>query len=133
MFRDDPGVLMEKAAEDQYVLGRLADDLDAPDAILGFHAQQAVEKCIKAVLAGRGMEYARTHDVAGLIDRLRKGGVADPPDAERLPALTPYGARARYADLPPELVAAPKLDRQWAKECVARTLAWAREQLGMKP
>lgn len=130
MSRDDPYVLIEKAAEDQYILDRVAGDPDAPDSILGFHAQQAVEKCIKAVLARRDIEYARTHDLAGLIDRLRKGGAADPPDAERLPTLTPYGARARYADLPPELLAAPKLDREWARECVARTMDWARTQLG---
>jgi len=137
--RDAPRILIEKAAEDKYALDRLIGDPDAPDSILGFHAQQAVEKCIKAVLANRGLEYARTHDLAGLIDRLRREGLADPPDAERLPVLTPYGARARYAELPPELSAAPVLDRTWAQECVARTMAWAAHMLsdqgpeGQKP
>jgi len=131
--RDRPDVLVEKAAEDQYVLERLAEDAKAPQAVIGFHAQQAVEKCLKAILASRCVPYGRTHDLAGLIDRLRKAGIADPPDAGRLPTLTPYAVELRYGDLPPEPRPPAALDRQWARECVVRTLAWAERLLSKKP
>ena len=38
--------LLAKANEDLYVLERLVDDADSPDAVIGFHAQQAVEKSL---------------------------------------------------------------------------------------
>ncbi len=41
---DEARRLLAKAGEDEYVLDRLLTDLSAPDAVLGFHAQQAAEK-----------------------------------------------------------------------------------------
>jgi HEPN domain-containing protein len=38
------------------------------DAILGFHAQPAVEKSLKAVLASRAIEFPYTHDLDGLLE-----------------------------------------------------------------
>ena len=46
-------LLLRKAKQDQYAMNRLLDDPSAPDEVIGFHAQQAVEKMIKAVLAHR--------------------------------------------------------------------------------
>ena len=37
------------------------------DAIVGFHAQQAVEKAFKAVLAMVGAEFPFTHNIALLM------------------------------------------------------------------
>jgi HEPN domain-containing protein len=37
--------------------------LDIADAIVGFHARQAVEKAIKAVFAAREVEYGKTHQL----------------------------------------------------------------------
>lgn len=45
--------LLARAADDRYVAALLAGNADAPLWVLGFHAQQAVEKAIKAVLASR--------------------------------------------------------------------------------
>jgi HEPN domain-containing protein len=132
-FHDSPDVLIERAAEDQYAVEHLADDPAAAETIVGFHAQQAVEKSIKAVLASRAVPYGRTHDLAGLVDRLRKGGIPDPPDVERLPGLTFYAVESRYAELPPEPRTPRALDRQWAKECVAGVLAWARAAMAQPP
>ena len=42
--------LLRRAVGDQYVVERLAADAQAPAWVLGFHAQQAVEKALKAVL-----------------------------------------------------------------------------------
>ena len=56
--------LLAKAREDAYVLTRLAVDPAAPDWPLGFHAQQAVEKALKAVIAAHGMEYSLTGRIA---------------------------------------------------------------------
>jgi hypothetical protein len=50
-------VLAGKAAGDEAVLEILLDDLRVPDEVLAFHAQQAVEKRLKSVLADRGVEF----------------------------------------------------------------------------
>jgi HEPN domain-containing protein len=36
------------------------------DASVGFHAQQAVEKCLKAVLALNRVPFGRVHDIQAL-------------------------------------------------------------------
>jgi HEPN domain-containing protein len=43
---------------------------------LAFHAQQAVEKSLKAILLSRGVEFPRIHSIERLIDLI-------PPDVER--------------------------------------------------
>jgi hypothetical protein len=60
---DHAQLLMEKAAGDEKILFRLIDEDDIPDDGLGFHAQQAVEKMIKAVLAHNEVSYERTHNI----------------------------------------------------------------------
>jgi HEPN domain-containing protein len=56
-------LLLEKAEQDRYVVDRLLEDSSAPDEVVGFHAQQAVEKLMKAVLAHRSVEYQWTHQL----------------------------------------------------------------------
>jgi HEPN domain-containing protein len=42
------------------------------DEIFGFHAQQAVEKALKAWLTLVGVEYPRTHDLEELLELLEE-------------------------------------------------------------
>jgi HEPN domain-containing protein len=63
-----------------------------------FHAQQAVEKCLKAFLAHRNVEFPYTHNLAKLIEIC--AGL-DPAFRSLLPAvapLTPYAVELRYDD-----------------------------------
>jgi HEPN domain-containing protein len=67
------------------------------DAIFAFHAQQAVEKALKAWLTERRQSYPFTHDLARLLGLLHGVGV----DVERfwpLDRLTPYAVAARYEE-----------------------------------
>ena len=69
-----------------------------PDVLhseLCFHAQQAVEKSIKAVLLERGIEPPRTHSIAYLLELLPPG-VSLPPEAVEAVSLTSYAVIARY-------------------------------------
>lgn len=117
--------LVSKAADDLYVARRLAADPEAPGWILGFHAQQAAEKSLKAVLALHRIEYPRTHNLAMLLELVRRAGVAPPPDGDELARLIPFGVAARYELA---LDTAPiALDRRWTVEAGERTLRWAQE------
>jgi HEPN domain-containing protein len=121
-------VLLQKARDDLYVLERLATDADAPTWSLGFHAQQAAEKSLKAVLASKSVDFPRTHNLALLIDLLSGQNLSLPPDFQNLPQLTPYGATLRY-DIEPEGDAERAFDRTLALEMARRTAAWAQSIL----
>jgi len=55
MLPDRHDVLIRKARQDELVLERLLGDCDVDDDTLGFHAQQAAEKLLKAALAVRAI------------------------------------------------------------------------------
>lgn len=66
-----------------------------PEAI-AFHAQQAGEKYLKALLVWRQTDFPKTHDLGLLLDLVAN---SDEPVAQALSesvSLTPYGVQARY-------------------------------------
>ena len=99
MPSDNPDVLIRKAKQDELVLERLLLDRDVDDDTLGFHAQQSVEKLLKAAMAIRGLDYPRTHDLGTLIDMLAKGGATLPEALADLDLLTPFGTIVRYDEV----------------------------------
>ena len=60
-----------------------------------FHAQQAVEKSVKAVLTAWAIHFPKTHNLFALFDLL-PSGIPLPPDEEETARLTEYAAAARY-------------------------------------
>ena len=50
-------MLVDAAAQDLAACTLLSSGVGIGDAVVGFHAQQAVEKSIKAVLSARGIEF----------------------------------------------------------------------------
>jgi HEPN domain-containing protein len=120
-------LLSRKAAGDEDVVRRLIDIPEVVDETLGFHAQQAVEKLIKAVLVRNGVAYDRTHNIAYLLTLLDGAGV-DPPTGvsqEDLIALSPWAVQFRYDDESHAV-----LDRPVARRAVEKTRTWADTQLG---
>jgi HEPN domain-containing protein len=122
------GTLLAKARDDAGMMRTLMAAPDSPDWGVGFHAQQAVEKAIKAVLSDRAVEYPRTHNLLLLVELVRSAGLQTPPDETELTRLTPYGAPLRYES--GALESEEPLDRSWAKGVVQRVLAWAEGLLG---
>ncbi|MBL7222998.1 MAG: HEPN domain-containing protein [Candidatus Brocadiae bacterium] len=121
--REYATILMQKAAQDEYVVRTLAADPGAPDAAIGFHAQQAVEKALKAVLAAHHVAFRWRHDLVELLDVLRDSGIPFPHDLDDVRRLTPFATEFRYDDLPAE--EEEPFDRAWALNCVERVRNWA--------
>ena len=115
-----PRLLLESARQDEKAVAALSSIPDIGDAIVGFHAQQAVEKAIKAVLSSAGIAFRSTHDIAELLDILTDSGLPPPPQAETLDELNPYAVEARYG-----LVPISGLDRQKVGITIGQLLAWA--------
>jgi len=61
-----------------------------------FHAQQAAEKALKAVLVAKGASFPYTHDLARLIGLLDSSGVCFPEQLRGAAGLTVYAVTARY-------------------------------------
>jgi HEPN domain-containing protein len=59
--------LLDAAKQDEAACILLSIGLGIGDAVVGFHAQQAVEKSLKAVLSAHGLEFRRTHDLLTLL------------------------------------------------------------------
>ncbi len=62
---------------------------------LCFHAQQAVEKAIKALLISYNLEFPRTHNIGALLDLL-PDTVLVPSEVEESVSLTAYAVMTRY-------------------------------------
>ena len=86
-----------RAKEDLSVLNRLADDeIEFYTSTICFHAQQSVEKNLKAFLVYHDVDFPRTHDVDFLLDECQK---IDPSNFEiDLKSLTEFGVSVRYPD-----------------------------------
>lgn len=72
-----------------------------------FHAQQAVEKALKAVLLKRSGAIPRIHDLPGLLARLRRVDPSVPDHGAAVQVLDPYYMLARYPDARPPGTASP--------------------------
>jgi len=68
-------VLLSMAGKDLKALCGMEDQEVFAEEIFGFHAQQVVEKALKAWLAWLGVQYSKTHDVSLLLAELEQAGV----------------------------------------------------------
>jgi HEPN domain-containing protein len=62
---------------------------------LCFHAQQAAEKALKAVLIAKGVPPPKTHNIRTLLDLLPQEVIA-PQEIEDAASLTDYAVTSRY-------------------------------------
>ena len=120
-------ILLTAAERDRQAYDKLAADPALHDSVAGFHAQQAVEKALKAVLASQGVVFRRTHDIAELLDLMQDSGLAEPPHASRLDELNPYAVEMRYG-----LVEPGPLDRSGVAAWVHAVLSWAKNLVGQQ-
>jgi HEPN domain-containing protein len=81
-------LLSRKASDDATAVREFAGNPEISDEIIGFHAQQAVEKWLKALMASRGIAQQRTHDIDQLARELEAKGVELPFPRPSLAELT---------------------------------------------
>jgi HEPN domain-containing protein len=92
---DLSGDLLALAREDLIAAEALEKDERASDSSVGFHAQQAVEKALKAAIASRGREFPFTHDLGLLLQLCEDAGLELPAELGEADRLTPYAAAIR--------------------------------------
>ncbi len=117
--------LLERADGDLAAVRALEAVDTVPDEVVGFHAQQAAEKLLKAVLAGHGIAYPRTHSLRFLLDLLADQGLAPPAQLHGITELYPFAVQLRYdAPLDEE-----PLDRSAARALLERLREWTAKQI----
>jgi len=95
---------------------------------LCFHAQQAAEKALKAVLVHRGIRVPRSHDLTYLMEALPKD-VSIPPSLIELPTLTKYAVQQRY---PGEISSVTARHRRTALKLAQHSVVWATNAIRKK-
>lgn len=117
---EESAQLLAAGDRDRLAFRILNDHAESPDEIVLFHAQQAAEKFIKAVLAARGIIYRRTHDLFELSSLVAQQGLQVPVEQELLVRMGPYAVEFRYLGL-----SAPEVSRGEAEAMIENLRAWA--------
>ena len=120
--------LLHKAAQDEAVLDELLPHPRFDDATVGFHAQQAVEKLLKAWLAHLGIDFPKVHRLETLVALLAAHGESLPSPISDLGSLTPFGTFFRYDDLP----CSTEVDRVRLLQTVQDVRVFVESQTGLK-
>ena len=98
--------LLEKASNDLVAANATIATGQALDTVC-FHAQQAAEKSLKALLALRDIEYPWRHDIAELLALAEQHFPEVASLEDDLVLLSPYAVQIRYDDaIAPDTVAA---------------------------
>jgi HEPN domain-containing protein len=85
-----------KHAESDLRLAQLARHQDILPEQICFHAQQAVEKSLKALLIHAHIDFPFTHDLRELLDVLGEAGISIPDELGEVDILTPFAVETRY-------------------------------------
>jgi len=115
---------LELADRDIAAFNKMKNDPGFHVTTTCFHAQQGIEKCLKAVLVLNGIAFRKTHDLDELVDSLIARHISHPFESTTLSVMNPYAVLMRYEDIefagvtPLEADKIVVLVRRWAGEVV---------------
>jgi len=109
MSVNEASILMAMGSKDIDLLKYIIDSDLIADEIFGFHAQQAVEKSLKAWIYYAGGTFDRTHDLRRLLIALRDIGL-DVEQFWELIALNSFAVQFRYESMEEEDVPLERAD-----------------------
>lgn len=122
--RSDPQRWMDRARSDLALARSRPEGVHLAD--LCFHAQQAAEKAIKALLLARDVEFPYVHDLVFLLSLLDDAGTVAPEPVSSARELTRYASATRYPGLQDRVS-----DQQYADalKIAEAVVSWAEETL----
>lgn len=89
-------MMLNLAKQDFLALKGMTDFEIFADGIFGFHAEQAIEKALKAWLSRIHVAYPKTHDLDKLIDLLIEHEQVVPEEFYLLKNYSDFAVRLRY-------------------------------------
>ncbi len=125
--QDIAKTLLEKAKKDKERAETLfavsPNDMEG----IGFNAQQAVEKALKAVLAYRDVHFPRTHDLGEILKVLVANGISFDERLNEAVKLNEFAVEMRYDTVEFEI------DAKSALDLAAQAIAFAESLITLKP
>lgn len=119
------------SAEGDLRLARLAsEDTGIGPEYSCFHAQQAAEKALKAVLLSRGREFPYTHDIEELLRLAEEAGLPLPESVRQADVLTPFAIETRYPGYWEEIREEEEAE---ALRIASEVVEWARQVIQEAP
>ena len=118
--RDEARKFLRIAAQDEVLLDKLLTDHEVTDSVWAFHAQQAAEKLLKAVLMDRRVVFPKTHDLATLHQLATRSAITPPVSLDEIDELTPFAVEYRYTEM-----LGATIDRAALRDIVRRIREWA--------
>ncbi len=116
---------MRRARSDLVLANMVENEKIAPE-IIAFHAQQAVEKALKALLIQRQVEYPRTHIIGVLLTLCKDSGYVLGENLEEAVHLSEFAVSARY---PGEMSEVSRREAETAVELANWVFDWAEQQI----
>ncbi len=113
-------------ARSDLVLARMTEDERLLPELLAFHAQQAAEKALKALLVHHQVEFPRTHVIALLLNLCERAGYQVPEKLTDALVLTRYAVATRY---PSEEDPVTRDEARAAALTAANVLTWVEAQI----
>jgi HEPN domain-containing protein len=124
--RESARTWLARARSDLLIAGMAAPTGVLPEDLC-FHAQQAAEKALKAVLVLRAAPFRRVHDLSDLASCVEEIGVTVPEAVWNAAALTHFAANGRY---PGDYEPATEADRQRGEALARAVVEWAASLVG---
>ncbi len=121
-----PEEWLSHAESDLRVAYLTSKDLEVIRGQVCFHAQQAAEKSIKAVLLFQGVEFPLTHDIEELLEIAEDHEIHVPENIREAGALTPYAVETRY---PGYLAEITEEEVKSALQMAQNSVLWAKKVL----
>jgi len=112
-------------ARSDLALAQIAPPDDVMLEGLCFHAQQAVEKALKALLISYHRDLPRTHNIGALLDLLPET-ITIPDEVEEAAGLTDYAVMTRY---PGDVEPVNMEEYEQAVHLAQVVLEWAKRHL----
>lgn len=116
----DPREWLRRARSDLALAG-IDRPRDVMREALCYHAHQAAEKALKAVLVSRRIPIPHTHSIRMLLDSIPPE-IEMPADLEEAAALTAYAVAARY---PGDLEPVDEEEHRGAVKLASLVVTWA--------
>ena len=91
---DSPGEWINRASSDLAIAGTRIKDAYIED--LCYHAQQASEKALKALLLYKIHKFPYTHDLSELLGLIEQNGIVVPDVIKDCAGMTEYAVEGRY-------------------------------------
>ena len=124
--QDIAKTLLEKAKVDFESARILSQHLNQMESI-GFHAQQAVEKALKAVLAYRDLHFPRTRELGEILKLLVANGIVFDERLNEAVKLNEFAVDMRYDTVEFEI------DAKTAVELAEQAITFAESLITLKP